>query len=649
MTVVILTTGTGWTVPAGVTSVDAEVWAAGGGGANRGSWPATGGGGGAYSKTLGISVTAGASISYSIGAGGVALTGSGDGNPGGDTWFVSSGTILAKGGAGGLGLGNTAHAGGLGGAASSGIGSVKYSGGAGGSGTTTSPSATGGGSAASSAGNGGNGVSDSTGTATNGGTAPSGGTAGTVSGTASVRNGGASNEGGGGGAGTISTGENGGDGGFPGGGGAGVTTNANFPGGGAGGQIRLTYTASTGITGTFAATTAKPTLAASGAVGVAGSFASTTAKPTMAAAGSITPVAITGTFASTTAKPTMAGAGSIVPPTITGTFASSTSKPTMVAAGSTGSAITGALAAVTTLPSMAASGFIRISGALAASTPLPALSALGSNPYGLSTAASATWFGTTNNLALSSITTGSAAAGMGGSNTLGPDGSPATGWQTAAGVTSSWLLADTGISTTLWRCAGLFRTNLTSAATVRVRIGDAAMSVVAWDSGVMSGLIVPGYQQAVLMMPVDIQGAACRIDLVDTANPDALLNVPLIFAGPLLNSGIGLSYSSGTARTSSETVVRTRAGTEYVSPQYQQRSFAISYSALKAADVYSVLMPIIRLSRTNANTLYIPDAGSQSSLSRQAVYGRLTTAADFTYDQQGRDHRSWQATIRERC
>jgi hypothetical protein len=95
-----LTSGTSYTVPAGVTKILVEVVGGGGGGGNannsnsengRGS-AGGGGGGGGYTRKL-LSVTPSTSISYSIGSGGTAETN------GGQTTFNS--TIIANGGAAG--------------------------------------------------------------------------------------------------------------------------------------------------------------------------------------------------------------------------------------------------------------------------------------------------------------------------------------------------------------------------------------------------------------------------------------------------------------------------------------------------------------------------------------------------------------------
>lgn len=199
--VLLTTTGAGsWTVPSGVSSVDVECWGAGGGGGGSGG---NSGGGGAYSKAT-LAVTQNTLVAYSIGAGTTLA--------GGDTYFVNSSTVMAKGGERAPGGGGT----GGNGAASASVGTTKYDGGAG-----RGVGGYGGGGAASSGGAGNVGLSVLGGAAGTGGGA--GGGASTV---------GVSNVEGGGGGGSSA------NGGAPGGGGG-----SGFSGDSTGGrgQIRITY------------------------------------------------------------------------------------------------------------------------------------------------------------------------------------------------------------------------------------------------------------------------------------------------------------------------------------------------------------------------------------------------------------------------
>ncbi len=104
-----------WQAPAGVTSVQAEVWGAGGNGSGDGSYGGVGGGGGGYAIKNVISVTPGNSYSYSVASGGSGAT----------TWFYNSTTVAATsggnasgttpGGGGAMTYGDSGSSGGTGG------------------------------------------------------------------------------------------------------------------------------------------------------------------------------------------------------------------------------------------------------------------------------------------------------------------------------------------------------------------------------------------------------------------------------------------------------------------------------------------------------------------------------------------------------
>lgn len=127
--VVELTSGSSWTVPAGVTYVNATLIGGGGagGGAQGGTNSSQAGLGGQITETN-VSTTPGASISYGIGAGGTGNSAANGGN-GGDTTFT--GATTASGGIGGWALtgGNVTGGAGRGGLVSPNYGNYAQSGG----------------------------------------------------------------------------------------------------------------------------------------------------------------------------------------------------------------------------------------------------------------------------------------------------------------------------------------------------------------------------------------------------------------------------------------------------------------------------------------------------------------------------------------
>lgn len=149
-----------FTVPAGVSSITVHAWGGGGGGGgnNTTNDGGGGGGGGAYSSST-LTLTE-ASYSYTVGAGGSGGNGI-DGSVGGDSYFGSTATLLAKGGSGGKRpVSGAGGVGGAGGVAGSCIGTTRHSGGDGESGIDDSDGQ--GGYGGSSAGTGTNGWSGPT-------------------------------------------------------------------------------------------------------------------------------------------------------------------------------------------------------------------------------------------------------------------------------------------------------------------------------------------------------------------------------------------------------------------------------------------------------------------------------------------------------
>lgn len=219
---------TTWEAPANVFSVDVEAWGAGGSG-GMGAANGSGGGGGAYSKKLSIPVTPGNSYTVTVGTGGAAIsTTNTAGNSGGDSWFKSTGDVLAKGGGGGnFAAATDPISGGTGGDSGAGVGDTKYSGGNAGNIGTNGGNGTGGGGGAGDTGAGGNSSDADSNQETVGGT-------------------GGTTNGGNGGDGDRSSGTSATAGSTLGGGGGGrsrVLTNNGSSGAGADGQIKLTYTA----------------------------------------------------------------------------------------------------------------------------------------------------------------------------------------------------------------------------------------------------------------------------------------------------------------------------------------------------------------------------------------------------------------------
>ena len=119
-TTATFTSSNTFTVPQGVFSITVEVWGGGGkGGTRTSNGPGAGGGGGAYSRSV-LTVEPGDIYQVEVGVGSSTTA------AGGDSWFGSQTTVMAK---GGNSVPNNSNAVVMGGSAASGSGDVKYNGG----------------------------------------------------------------------------------------------------------------------------------------------------------------------------------------------------------------------------------------------------------------------------------------------------------------------------------------------------------------------------------------------------------------------------------------------------------------------------------------------------------------------------------------
>lgn len=227
------------------------------------------------------------------------------------------------------------------------------------------------------------------------------------------------------------------------------------------------------------------------------------------------------------------------------------------------------------------------------------------------------------------------------------DGAPASNLGTDSGgdywrstATTDYVQIDAG-SAVAWRAVMLTRTNLTTAATIRIRLGTSAGAGDVYDSGTISAGIVAGYQQAVKALPASYTARHCRIDLADASNPDGFLKIGLGFAGPMVEVERNFAYGSNAGMTDRGIVSETNGGQEYVTPKFRARTADLNFQAASEADAYSLFREIDWRSGIGGNIATIPDPDA-AEIGKDAIFGRRTelspvTRAGFTM---------WSVTLR---
>lgn len=225
-----------------------------------------------------------------------------------------------------------------------------------------------------------------------------------------------------------------------------------------------------------------------------------------------------------------------------------------------------------------------------------------------------------NRLLTAALTASAAETGFGPEQMQTPHGAAATAWQTPAGVTSASLVLDAGSDVT-WRLAGLFRTNLTSGATLRLCIGsDPTFATATADTGVLSGRVADGFGQALAILDAEETARYARLDIADTANPQGRLIIPLGFAGPAWQPDHQWDPASPEAAQAEVLNQVTQGGQEWAELRWRRRQRAVLLPLVPRADRWTRVGEIERAAATQANLLLVPNP--EGDLAREPIFGR---------------------------
>jgi hypothetical protein len=261
-------------------------------------------------------------------------------------------------------------------------------------------------------------------------------------------------------------------------------------------------------------------------------------------------------------------------------------------------------------------------------------------------------FGWTNRVTTGALSVVSAAANMGAGNLQDDQCSSDSAWQTPSGtVTGAWLVIDSGSTSSTWRAFGLFRTNLTAAATVRWKVGNTLttgrVSSPSYDSGTVNAGVAAGYLQSLVIPTADQTGRYCEVQIDDSGNPDGFISVPGVFAGPLFLPAVSAGFASTFGRTDRTDEVVTQGGQEFPINRSISRVQSVALAGVTVAETWASVMELDRIARAGGNVLFAPDVTS-TTLAREAVFGRLRNASAVSYPYGSSDRRAWSATVTER-
>jgi hypothetical protein len=203
-------------------------------------------------------------------------------------------------------------------------------------------------------------------------------------------------------------------------------------------------------------------------------------------------------------------------------------------------------------------------------------------------------------------------------------------WVTAGGVLTAaagaYLDLDFGAAAAA-RVFGIFRTNLTTAATLTVTMGTSAGASDVYAPGAESGLAA-GIGQIVHVAAADQTARYCRLALDDAANPDNQLKVGLAFAGPVGIPTYNFARPWARGRAGQAFEVGARAGSRYAVPGPVARSLRIELPELTEAEAFGWADELDRVARLGGNVIVVPRPDG-AYLQTEAVFGRLRAETGF--------------------
>lgn len=168
-----------------------------------------------------------------------------------------------------------------------------------------------------------------------------------------------------------------------------------------------------------------------------------------------------------------------------------------------------------------------------------------------------------------------------------------------------------------------------------------------YDSGVLSSQVVAGYRQAVHVLSAAITARYLRVDLADATNPENLLRIGQMFAGPLVRPLRNFGFGSTQGRAAVTPAPLTRGGQEFPELHHVRRAWSISMPVLHPDDVHLFVEEMQRASEAGGNVLFLPFPEG-AAVAREAVFGRLLAPASVGWAGNTIRARTWSATISER-
>jgi hypothetical protein len=169
-----------------------------------------------------------------------------------------------------------------------------------------------------------------------------------------------------------------------------------------------------------------------------------------------------------------------------------------------------------------------------------------------------------------------------------------------------------------------------------------------YDSGVVASGVLAGYGQSVTILPADQTARYARVDISDPTNPELVLRVAQMYAGPIRVPARNFSpRATAFGRAADIGIPATRGGQEFPELRFVRRGWRVAWPFITEAEHWTLIQEMARITEDGRNLLFVP-LPSSAQMNRDAVFGRLAERGEIPWAGTSATLRAWSATITER-
>lgn len=196
-------------------------------------------------------------------------------------------------------------------------------------------------------------------------------------------------------------------------------------------------------------------------------------------------------------------------------------------------------------------------------------------------------------------------------------------WYSLAGVTSAYVLVDLGAAAAV-DLVGLFGSNLTAAATLRIRASTSDVTAVSgdlYDTGVLAAMASATYGLAIHVLAAAVTARYWRIDISDASLADNL-RIGRAWLGPAWRPTDNRLYPWEIGYDDLSTVGESESGQEFVDVRPRRRVLQFGFEQSSESEMFENAFALDRVAGVTGQVVAALEPGT-SLAAHKSMLGRL--------------------------